>query len=419
MATRFRDDSTVASSQHNADDWEEWEDDDVITLIDINEPLPAHRAKISDKETNFLHVNSSNASTDSFHHSLTQTNNSPTASFWEPSPVDPKPQQNLTVPSFAPGRAGNRNTRHQSSRASRNHMSRIIRHRSRKGKKTVMSRLRVITDMSKLHRPNQPPNQIRSPETRRPKFVDLAALAALEGEPTAESVGNWNWLSKSRLRSPEVLSPPQNPRSPDQQLSPEDRPIVIGISLPSDEVASHSVSPQTATVETYSPVGQQSTRLVPPGPSTARSNPFSDANQPKSVWSPDTPDTASSFSSIRRTSSVYSQATMVGNGLGMTNTDVPPVPALPANYKKTQHQKFISLHVGRSGEDEDDTGTPCTLFEEDGTPTVVKSSKGKLSAITPDSANSQNDGWWDHHVVTPFLDRTMSFASRTQRGSHP
>jgi hypothetical protein len=97
-------------------------------------------------------------------------------------------------------------------------------------------------------------------------------------------------------------------------------------------------------------------------------------------------------------------------GLGLRDEEVPPVPALPANYKQatsTIQPRLNGTEQRKLKDEEDESGTPCTLFEEDGV-TPLKSPAGKLSALTPESVR----GWWDHHLVTPFLDKTMSFASR-------
>lgn len=118
-----------------------------------------------------------------------------------------------------------------------------------------------------------------------------------------------------------------------------------------------------------------------------------------SVWSPDTPDTAASFNYCRAPSSVYSRAlTPCPAGHGKAP---PPVPALPASV-----------------ESEDDNGTPCTLFEEDGNSPAQRQARAKVPCMSPDSATSRAHGWWDH-VVTPFLDKSLSFSSRKAKADSP
>lgn len=138
-----------------------------------------------------------------------------------------------------------------------------------------------------------------------------------------------------------------------------------------------------------------------------------DAQAQKSVWSPDTPDTAHSFNS-QVASSVYSQAAMLASA---ADEKEPTVPALPASYK-TPQQRLVSLEPGGGHKDGDESETPCTPFEEDGGSTPQKRTLGKGLGISPDSANSRAQGWWNH-VVTPFMDKRLSFSSRIFKSESP
>ncbi|EHK15432.1 uncharacterized protein TRIVIDRAFT_112308, partial [Trichoderma virens Gv29-8] len=351
----------TSSKSRRTDDWEDWEDDDVVTLIDVDETPSADN---SDKKLLF---------------------NSPFL--------------NMSASSSSA------NTRSPSPLSMRRSAAKVNRPISRKPPKQRNAKLgiKLITDMTKLRRQNHIAGQTKSPARRAPKFVDAAALRALEGSPNPQSVGNWNWLKKDDADRV-ADSPLQVTRSPAEQLSPEDRPIVIGITLPSDEVTSRGIDPLTATVNN---IDTPSGGMKNPYPFTFqtandRTNGPADSHQLKSVWSPDTPETASSFSTIRYPSSIYSQASMAPvMGLGLRDTEVPPVPAVPANYKRmtAAHQRIMGMERRKNAEEEDESGTPCTLFEEDGV-TPLK------SALTPQSG----PGYWEYHVVTPY-ERT-SFASR-------
>ncbi|KOS19400.1 hypothetical protein ESCO_000746 [Escovopsis weberi] len=163
---------------------------------------------------------------------------------------------------------------------------------------------------------------------------------------------------------------------------------MIGITLPPEEAATRDTQPRMGGFNTLAPTGQQIPRkpLAAPSsrPPAGRLDTTADANEPKSVWSPDTPDTACSFASIRPPSSVYSQMTMPGNALGLTSFGAPPVPALPATFHPTAQQKLLDPRLGLGknlGEDDDDVGTPCTLFEEDGAPAARGSSHPEGNAI--------------------------------------
>ncbi|CAM1505596.1 Fc.00g112330.m01.CDS01 [Cosmosporella sp. VM-42] len=351
----------TASRERQREEWEEWEDDDVVTPIDAGEQILIAA----------------------------------------PPPPTTSSRPKSSVP-----------------RSSRVSAVKVKRLKSRARNKTQNAKqgIKLITDMSAFRRQNHLAQQLRTPDGRPVKFVDAAALRALEGEPNSASVGNWNWLNKGRTQSPATMSPQQPARSPDQQLSPEDRPIVIGISLPSDEYGDREMSPPTATAtDLQTPLGFHPTLRIPPNASTQPYNPAPTPTVQRSVWSPDTPDTVCSFSPGRATSSIYSQVLPFG---AAPAGDVPPVPALPANYKKTPHQRLISLDLGNK-EDDDDSGTPCTLFEEDGAISPEKLAvKGKAAALTPDSAGSKSHGWWDH-VVTPFMDKRLTFTTRKPRLESP
>ncbi|KAM0559663.1 hypothetical protein ACHAPJ_004187 [Fusarium lateritium] len=304
-----------------------------------------------------------------------------------------------------PSNVQTRTSKPSARRSSRASAAKIIRVKSRHRQKAQNAKagIKLITDMSSFRRQNYMP----TPVGRTGKFVDAAALKALEGEPTSASVGNWNWFKKNKDQSPATASPQlsaqpaESARTPDQKLSPDDRPIVIGLALSSEEASSSSRYDVAPT-----PIEPPTQQDLPPNPASTALNLSSGPAQQKSVWSPDTPDTASSFSTIRYASSIYSQFPSPGTA---TNGNVPPVPAVPANFKKTQHQRLISLELGGNAAEESDSGTPCTLFEEDGTSSPQKKAKGKMSALTPDSAASKSRGWWDHHLVTPFMEHRLTF----------
>ncbi|KAM0370634.1 hypothetical protein ACHAPY_010485 [Fusarium culmorum] len=302
---------------------------------------------------------------------------------------------------------GARNSKLAARRSSRASATRVNRVKSRQRQKAQNAKagIKLITDMSSFRRQNYMP----TPVERTGKFVDAAALKALEGEPTSASVGNWNWFKKSKDQSPATASsqssarPTQSARTPDNnKLSPDDRPIVIGLAFSSEEASIASRYDATPT-----PIEPPSQQYLPRNPANTSVSPLVPAQQ-KSVWSPDTPDTVSSFSTIRYTSSIYSQFPSPGT---TTAGNVPPVPAVPANFKKSAHQRLISLELGGRTPDESDGGTPCTLFEEDGTPSPNKQVKPKTSVLTPDSAASKSRGWWDHHVVTPFMENRLTFTT--------
>lgn len=354
-----RQDSPVTNRHHEPDDWEEWEDDDVVTPIDAGVQVSI------------------------------------------PPPLQPVTSRSRT--SLKPS----------TTRTSRLSTAKVRRLKSRHRQKAQNEKagIRLITDMSAFKRNNHIAHQMRAAGEPQPKFVDAAALRALEGEPNSASVGNWNWLKRDKTQTPESATPQRSART-EQELSPDDRPIVIGISLPSDQMSSRDISPQTANTQTpRTPVLNNATgRLIPTTGSSATDDPST--NLQRSVWSPDTPDTTNSFRSNRAASSIYSQATLAGLAISQR---APPVPAVPDTYKASQ-PRILSLELSHSPEEED-SGTPCTLFEEDG-PSPQKQAQGRIPGVSPESAGSRSQGWWDH-VVTPFVDKTFSFSSRKLKAASP
>ncbi|KAI1409792.1 hypothetical protein F5Y13DRAFT_169478 [Hypoxylon sp. FL1857] len=246
--------------------------------------------------------------------------------------------------------------------------------------------------MSKFRRPAQ-----------QAKFVDPVALKALEGDPSSASIGSFSWLKQKPGNANDARASNKPTRGVSSDLSPMARPIVIGIEVPSDNVSDHQVSPHTAVIET--PVDLP---RFPPKPTTATNNAATlTPHQLRSVWSPDTEASESPYQASRAASSVYSQPSIYGRPA--VDTDVPPVPALPAALKSEEKQTFLIDSL----DDEDDIGTPCTLFEEDGSPTMTrKSVKPKAVVISPESASSRSHGWWDH-VTTPFLQQSNPFKQQT------
>lgn len=248
--------------------------------------------------------------------------------------------------------------------------------------------IKLVTDMSQFRK-------VTPQQQHRARFQDSAALRALEGSPNSASIGSLAWLKTTKPSGSRNTKPAKKAvRGTGSDLSPGSRPIVIGIAFPSDDVSSHEVSPQTAVVET--PVDM---RNYLKHSAQKRANGTAPAPQQLcSVWSPDT-EASESPGPSRAASSVYSHYSHYGANPSTGN--VPPVPALPATlkFKQTQPDAFPDT-------DDEDVGTPCTLFEEDGSPmNARKSFRGKPSTASPQSAETQTSGWWDY-LKTPLNQRT-------------
>lgn len=371
-------------SARSHDDWEDWEDDEVVTPI-------------MDDEQDLI--------------------------------------ENIVFP--APPQA---TSKRMSRRASKPRYSvqqlRRLHSRKRQQNQNARAGIKVVTDMTQFRTQNRYVRDALRPEAPAGKFVDAAALKALEGDPNSASVGNWNWLKK---KSPSSATP--TPTKSPMALSPEDRPIVIGISLPPDaphgnaSTDAHALMLPTPLDATAHP---DRFRTENPFAASTNADSGSSLNQQRSVWSPDTPETTSSlFHSPHRSSSIYSQAVTIGTNL---TRDAPPMPAVPETYQK--QERLISLDFGTvnsqnepppstrptqqspkpqfqiaspsKAESHAPLSTSTTFLEDDTATALRKDEKSKAESRSPGSAETQTRGWWDH-VVTPFTDKTSPLREALQK----
>ncbi|KXJ95412.1 hypothetical protein Micbo1qcDRAFT_157336, partial [Microdochium bolleyi] len=110
-----------------------------------------------------------------------------------------------------------------------------IKSKGRQKAQNAKAGIKLVTDMSKFRRPTAtgPKSAIQSArDDKRGKFSDAAALLALEGEPTSASIGSFSWLKKKQGYSRFNKTVKKHGRGPSAELSPAERPIVIGISIP-------------------------------------------------------------------------------------------------------------------------------------------------------------------------------------------
>ncbi|KAJ4992059.1 glycoprotease family protein [Stagonosporopsis vannaccii] len=189
------------------------------------------------------------------------------------------------------------------------------------------------------------------------------------------------------------------------EISPWDRPIPIGITVPTDSVSDFSP---------YQGVRQRSgsdTTLVTPSIVITPAMPM------QSVWSPDTPYTESDY-----TPSVYSRNTFNPH---TTDHNVPPVPALPLGLKGSSgapatandvpdsptHNRNDTVDSNETAfeEDSDDAQrknrvmSSDTFFEEDETPLRERTVETAMvfdHSLVPTPRRSQ--GWWNV-ITTPFV----------------
>ncbi|KAF1942590.1 hypothetical protein EJ02DRAFT_162679 [Clathrospora elynae] len=200
--------------------------------------------------------------------------------------------------------------------------------------------------------------------------------------------------------------------TPGQEISPWDRRIPIGISVPTDSVSDFS-SLQASRQRT----GSDATLVTPSIIITPAAM--------KSVWSPDTPFNESDY-----TPSMYSR-----KAFSSMDPNIPPVPALPAgvslssDVKSRADAQEASAHArndtldsaGTAFEEDDDSKrrdrimSTSTVFEEDESPLRERTTETSLAidtSMVPTPRRSQ--GWWNV-ITTPFV-TTPNTATWSQTG---
>lgn len=348
------------SSTASKEDWEDWEDDEVPSPI------------ATDGEDALLEPDTGSA-----------------------------PKSENTPAGETRDRPERRSPQRTSSSAARQSVQKIRRLTSRQRQKAQNARagIKLVTDMSKFRRQQQqvvyqvrPANENR----RTGKFVDAAALRALEGAPSDDSTGSLAWLKRRPTKGKRVEKLAVAP-SPQDDLSPNPRPIVIGFAMPAD--SNVVISPQTAVVETpadfpryFKPATTASPKLT-------------------SAWSPDTEDSISpqglSTSGLVERMEAPAAPSVPGRRQA---GDVSPLTASdaegdfpPPSHREARRDTIAtSIYIS-----DDDMETPVTLFEEDGSPATTRRKsfkvKGRQRSATAGSSRSQ--GWWDQ-VTSPFAPPT-------------
>ncbi|KAH8794435.1 hypothetical protein F5882DRAFT_44847 [Hyaloscypha sp. PMI_1271] len=343
--------------------------------------------------------------------------------------------------------------------------------KGRQRRQNAKAGIKVVTNFSK-HQAAAPPVQMQ-PSRTAPQigcFVDLAALQALNGDTIQTSAGFWKSKkgrelfgavntvpavtkgvsetsagkpshkasripTSSELDTTSTLAP--SPLKSSGDLSPDDRPIVIGISIPSRDVQEHTFSPQTALSETTKIVRSYENRSsMPPETPTIIITPAKEI----SCWSP---DTMSASTDPRPASSIYSLA--IQQDRHHSHRDAPPVPQMPASFLEDERQRLAAQRSHFSPDSDDVTTwgeednmdhsasksrvvSTCTIFEEDDSPIMARSARsasisadsrvGRHASISTIATRPRSKGWWNY-ITTPFLTRSNTFANREIENDPP
>lgn len=269
--------------------------------------------------------------------------------------------------------------------------------------------LNLVTDFSSSKRDNTAP---------APTFVDLNDLKMLSKERERERstqkirdiLKKRNFQGFQRLaddlaeqgNSHGYLDPNYRERtSPEgkgkDEVSPSDRPIMIGYTVPLDEVSSHKEDKP----KELDSAGSHVTPLTPSIVVTPAKE--------EGFWS----GSAAAQEHPRPRSSVYSQPTP---NIGYTQSDIPPVPAIPALHSVTKNENARKSIFARRNR----ALSTGTVFEEDASPRLARRSRAYSddngTATQRQSVNSfvnkhQSQGWWTY-LLSPILGRPDTPSSR-------
>jgi hypothetical protein len=352
--------------------------------------------------------------------------------------------------------------------------------RQRQKKQNAAAGIKVITNFSRHH---GPPPVVQQPNiaTEAPRnvlqpgcFVDLAALQTLENQAPSNNGGFWKSIkgmmpSRSDLpngqevinanesrnldagdapttepalgrigsRRGQRLMPP--PLRLEADLSPNDRPIVIGISVPSARLTHHVTSPQTAISETGTVIqsaGTMSPEGIPETPAIIIT-----PNQTPSTWFRSQQDSVMSKQRPWATSSVYSRTTTYSQK-DLSSSGAPPVPRMPPpplalDKQKRKSRKSVRYSSSTIFSDDGDITSArksravssYTVFEEDESPILARKARAvsisdgnmaiKHTSITTVGDQRTSKGWWNY-LTSPFLTRSNTLASpKSSTQEHP
>ena len=217
----------------------------------------------------------------------------------------------------------------------------------------------------------------------------------------------------------EAPSPPRDNKGPVNDLrrasskmtnlSPSDRPIVIGISVPSDKLDQHTISPDVGPTPISVSDRQYGTSRRPSDTPTV-------IITPAVVTSPWSAGPSSSFKPGRRRapSSLYSRAT---NARGTPKpAEIPPVPSAPrqpsSESSNAQYPEGPNTRVASA----------YTVFDEDDSPRQESrdrpsSGESQLRILKRSSTDSittrhRSEGWWNH-IMSPFFPKSSAVPWRS------
>ncbi|RAL66245.1 hypothetical protein DID88_005916 [Monilinia fructigena] len=203
-------------------------------------------------------------------------------------------------------------------------------------------------------------------------------------------------------------------------LSPNDRPIVIGISIPSARLAHHTTTPQTSTSIASTMMGNYGYETPTGKGLVTPSIVVTPAAHEISAWSPYS--TASNVSRARTLSTSYS----VASPNDPFKDGAPPLPTIPAALFEEEKKRVAAQHSYFSPDSDATTEwddelyssrvlSSCIIYEEDEDPIIVRSARAvsfpdafKVNdheSIDITAVRPLSEGWWTY-ITTPFMTRS-------------
>ncbi|EED13278.1 conserved hypothetical protein [Talaromyces stipitatus ATCC 10500] len=221
-------------------------------------------------------------------------------------------------------------------------------------------------------------------------FLDLSDLKSIARAREKERSGE-DYSSSQSLQEPQARI---------SELSPSDRPIMIGLTVPYESTPRATAAATTDTIDSAS-------SRTPATPSImitpAQENP---------PWNMDVHmDMSTSAEMLHRprvASSVYSQP----SPRMMYDENAPPVPAIPVLHSVTSLHD--NLHSLGTDSDVDETASKekgSSRMEDTNTKKNMKKLLHKLSVNTSDANRPDSQGWWTY-LLSPLLSRSNTVSSR-------
>ena len=200
------------------------------------------------------------------------------------------------------------------------------------------------------------------------------------------------------------------------ELSPSDRTLVIGISIPSTKLAEHTKSPDSPGVQ---PSGLAFPQKGTDDPSTFAPDIFVTpalADSPSSTTSYEKPELVEP-ARRRAASSIYSQATHYARAVSQLER-IPPLPApllpsgryvpkstLPDNDEKQSRSRVTSYGTEFDEDESPRTEAPNRWSKESQLAILKRSSTDTIAT------HRRSQGWWNQ-VLSPFLTRTNTMTTK-------